>query len=249
MAALAIIAGVLAGCADATNNGDASTRDSGDLTSASVTTPTGETNTAGTQTPSGVRVVSEIPDGALKPGRYALPPVGPLNEPVAVVDIPAGYGTWGPFIYADKPAEPEDPLSIGLWVVTGVYMNPCAESNEVSPRSVRATADALLQQRLTSATRPRDVDLAGYHGLYMEVMTPTNLDYGTCDDAEVNLWEGRPDGGYWTRMPGMVERLWILDVEGQPMVIHMAVPPSATGPQIHALTDVLEAATFETPGA
>ena len=44
----------------------------------------------------------------------------------------------------------------------------------------------------------------------------------------MNLWEARPDGGYWTRMPGMVNRLWILDVDGQPMVIHLAVPPSAT---------------------
>jgi hypothetical protein len=83
----------------------------------------------------------------------------------------------------------------------------------------------------------------------MEVTTPTDLDYGACDDAEVNLWAGRPDGGYWTRMPGMVERLWILDVDGQPMVIHMAVPPSATGPQIHALTNIVEAATFKTADA
>jgi hypothetical protein len=136
-----------------------------------------------------------------------------------------------------------------LWVITGVYLNPCAQSNEVPARTVRATADALLRQRLTSATRPREVNLAGYHGLYMEVITPTDLDYGTCDDAEVNLWEGRPDGGYWTRTPGMVNRLWILDVDGQPMTIHMAVPPSATAPQIHELTDVVEAATFKSPDA
>jgi hypothetical protein len=163
-----------------------------------------------------------------------------------VFDIPDGYSSWANFIEADKPAEPEDPLMLGLWVITRVYLKPCAQSNVVRPRSVRATADAFLQQRLVSPTRPRTVDLAGYHGLYMELTTPTGLDYGACDDAEVNLWEGRPDGSYWSRRPGMVNRLWILDVDGQAMVIHLAVPPSATGPEIHAMTKIVEGATFET---
>jgi hypothetical protein len=49
-------------------------------------------------------------------------------------------------------------------------------------------------------------------------------------------------------MPGLVSSLWILDVDGQTMMIHLAVPPSATAPQIHAMTDIVEAATFEAPG-
>jgi hypothetical protein len=81
-----------------------------------------------------------------------------------VVDIPAGYSSWEAFIEADKPAEPEDPLMLGLWVVTGVYLNPCAQSAKVRPRSVRATADAFLQQRLTSSTRPQEVDVGATTG-------------------------------------------------------------------------------------
>jgi hypothetical protein len=245
LAALTALVGLLAGCSDATSSGQASAVDPGDLTSTSVTSPTG-IDAAATQTPSGAAIIGEIPDGALQPGRYALPPVGPGKEPLAVVDVPDGYTSWYSFIEADKPVEPGDPLMLGLWVFTGVYLNPCAESHQVSARSVRATADAFLQQRFTSKTRPREVDVAGHHGLYMEVTTPTDLDYAACDDAELNLWEARPDTSYWTKLPGMVNRLWILDVEGQPMVIQMAVPPSAKGPQIHAMTRLVESATFET---
>ena len=102
-----------------------------------------------------------------------------------------------------------------------------------------------VRQRLTSATKPHAVELAGYSGLYMELTTPTQFDYGKCNDDEVNLWEGRPEGGYWTWMPGQLERLWILNVDDQPLAVHMAVPPSATAAQIQAMNDIVEAATFE----
>jgi len=237
---------VLAGCSDATDTGEPSARDSDDLTPSSTTSPTADTTAAATQTPSGAAIVGEIPDGALQPGRYALPPLGAIDEPYAVVHVPAGYRSWYSFIEAVEPVEPGDPLMLGLWAITGVYLNPCTESNEVPATSVRATVDAFLQQRFTSPSRPRKVELAGHHGLYMEVTTPTELDYGACDDAEMNLWEGRPDSTYWTAMPGMVNRLWILDVDGHPLVVQLAVPPSATRPQIHAMTNIVETVTFET---
>ena len=247
IAAVATLAVALAGCSDAGSGGERSERDSGPSSSSPATTATGDTDTARARTPSGATIIGGSPKEALPPGRYALPPVGRLDKPFAVVDIPAGYSGWEGFIEANQPVEPGDPLMLGLWDITGVYLNPCAQSNEVPSRSVRATADAFLRQRLTSTTRPREIDLAGHHGLYLEVTSPKKLDYGACDDAEVNLWEGRPEGGYWTRMPGMVNKLWILDVDGQPMAIHVAVPPSATGPQVRAMTDIVEAATFETP--
>jgi hypothetical protein len=140
---------------------------------------------------------------------------------------------------------PDEPLEIGLWDITGVYLNPCQMSNEVPTKSVREIASAFGRQRLTSVTKPRAVDVAGYHGLYMEVATPTDLTVSTCEDYELNLWEGRPDGGFWTTYAGLIVKLWILDVDGQPMVIHMAVPPPAKSPQIQEMTHVVLSTTFE----
>jgi hypothetical protein len=242
----AMLACVLAGCTDSSPSGEASTLGSGDLTSAPTTPSTGEK----VLPPSGFQIVGPDTEGRLTPGRYALPPVGPLHGPLAVVDIPARYGAFGTFIYASQPPEPNDPLALGLWDVTGVYLNPCSQSNEVDTEAttlVSKVFDALSRQRLTSSTRLREVNVGGFHGIYVEVTTPTDLDLSRCDDAELNLWESRPDGGYWTRKPGMVERLWILDVHGQPMVLHMAVPPSATSAQIRAMTDILEAVKFKPP--
>lgn len=242
---IAVVALALAGCSDA-KSGDASGREPSELASTPATTPTEDSDNTATQTQSGATIVGAVPDGALQPGSYALQPIGPLDEPYAVVDIAgSGYHSWAVFIEADEPVVPEDPLMLGLWAITGVYLDPCTPSHLVQPEVVRGVAEAFAQQQLTSSTRPRKIELAGYRGLYMEVTTPKHLDYGACDDAELNLWAGDPDGTYWTRMPGMVNKLWILDVDGRPMMISVAVPPAATGRQVDAMDDMVEAASFE----
>ena len=189
--------------------------------------------------------LDEVADAQLEPGSYALPPIGPVHDPVAVVDVPEGYWHWGPFLNAPEPLEPEDPLAISLWVVTGVFKDACKATAQIpAGDSVRTVADAFLRQKVTSVTKPRPVTLAGYDGLYLEVTAPTKLDYSRCNDTELNFWEATPAGERWTRMPGIRDRLWILDVDGQPMVLAMFVPPSATDRQVDQIAEIVQGAHF-----
>ncbi len=196
--------------------------------------------------PADAATVDEAPDG-LEPMPYELRPVGPTHHPVAVVEVPDGYSVFGPFVEAAEPPEPEDPLSISLWVVTGVYRNACKQTRQIpAGDSVRTLANAFVEQEVLTATRPRPVTLAGHHGLYLEIAAPTKPSYSRCKEAELTFWEAEPAGSRWTRMPGMRDRLWILDVDGQPMVLAMFVPPSATEEQIDKITDILDGARFVT---
>jgi hypothetical protein len=189
--------------------------------------------------------IDKLGDGPLEPGRYALPTLGPVHHLVAIVDVPAGYTHWGPFLNASEPEEPEDPLAISLWVVTGVFKDACVATEQIpAGDSVRSLADAFLRQQVTSTARPRAVTLAGFDGLYLEITAPTDFDLSHCNDAELNFWESTPAGERWTRMPGMRDRLWILDVDGQPMVLAMFVPPSATDEQIDEFTNIVKGAQF-----
>jgi hypothetical protein len=186
-----------------------------------------------------------LPDGPLEPGSYALRPLGPVHRPVAVVDVPDGYTHFGPFLNAAEPQEPEDPLALSFWVVTGVFKDACVATGQLpAGDSVRTLANAFLRQKVTSATRPRPVTLDGYDGLYLEITAPTELDFSRCNDAELNFWESTPTGERWTRMPGMRDRLWILDVGGQPMVLAMFVPPSATHQQVAKIADIVHGVRF-----
>jgi hypothetical protein len=195
--------------------------------------------------PVGATAVDTLPDGPLEPGSYKLPPLGRAQQPFVVVDVPDGYAHWGPFLEAVEPQESEDPLAISLWVVTGVFKNACKATARIpAGNSVRSLADAFLRQEVLSATEPRPVTLAGYRGLYLEITAPTKQDYSRCQDAELNFWESRPSDSRWTRMPGMRDRLWILDVDGQPMMLAMFVPPSATDEQIDKITEILNDVRF-----
>src|SRR5262249_32919905 len=125
---LAAVVLVLAGCSSSNDGGSsAPVRDAGEPTPTRTATN---------------NVIGEIPEGPLEPGQYAPAPIGPRDEPRAVVDVTTGYHSWTTFIEADEPAGLEDPLMLGLWRITTVYENPCAMSHPVKPRSVRATADA-----------------------------------------------------------------------------------------------------------
>jgi hypothetical protein len=177
--------------------------------------------------------------GELEAGRYALPAIGSRDAPLAVVDLPDGYQSWGPFVFADKPDEANDPLAIGLWAIDGVYRDACAGDDLARVSTVRGLAASLVDQRNTTTTDPRPVRLAGYRGLYLEIASPTDIDYSTCSDAEVNYWRAGKDADRWTRRPGMVDRLWILDVDGRPLVWVMAIPPSATKRQVKRLTSIV----------
>jgi hypothetical protein len=234
---LAVLTLVLAGCSA---NEPAADRGP---TPASPTTSSSPTSSA---MPVGGTFVDQIQDGPLEPGSYRLPLLGPANHPVVVVvDIPDGYSHWGPFVNAVEPPEPEDPLSISLWVVTGVYKNACKQTTLIpAGDSVRTLADAFVRQEVLSVTKPRHITLAGYDGLYLEIAAPTHKDYSHCKEAELTFWESKPTGSRWTRMPGMRDRLWILDVDGQPMMLAMFVPPSATDEQIDKITDILNDARF-----
>ena len=59
--------------------------------------------------------------------------------------------------------------------------------------------------------------------LYLELAAPNKMSFSRCNDAQINFWDSKPSGGHWTRMPGLYDRLWIVDVDGQPMMLAMFV--------------------------
>lgn len=224
--------------------------------------------TAGTSPPSspsgappseGVPDYQLLPDAgtelALAAGRYALTPVGPSSGPLAVVDVPPGFVGSGPFLFpADARTSAADECCIvGYWTVARVYRDPCKATVAKDPGpSVQDLADALSAQRTTS-TKPTPVTLGGSDGVYMELTAPAGLGtLSTCTDGGLAFWESDPGtrlfgASHYDPSKGLpVERVWILDVDGQRVVLSVGVESGIGEQQAQPLVDIVESTQFIT---
>jgi len=219
------LAAVLASCSDDTNGSDkpVDTKD----------TPT----TAASQCQSPV----DSGDEGLAPGCWTLDIAG---GPRAELDLPAGFfgSDWGVWI---DPPKREDWGNIALRETGDVYRDPC--KRVVGPSTTGPTVEdftrALVAQKLTRTTAPVPVEVDGHAGLYVEVSVPAAVDLSGCEDEQLVLWQGPGDE------PTMISheftrRYWVLDVDGQRVVLVVTTYPHATKKAVELLSGIVESATF-----
>lgn len=91
---------------------------------------------------------------------------------------------------------------------------------------------------------PSTVSLDGHDGVYMELTAPSRLYYRTCRLQTFDYWVSDPVGGFYTNTPGLVTRLWILDVDGDCVVLAVAVAPGVGKADTREVTHIAESANF-----
>lgn len=181
--------------------------------------------------------------------------VGGNPSPRFSVLAPDGW-TGGSFILSLT-----DPLVAGmsLWIVRQVPSDPCQwKGTFVTPGpTVDEHVELLLAQRLRDASAPVDVTLAGYAGKYLEWSVPDDMvvtgyaDFQGCDATE----EGHTDFVSWSagehsrfhQVAGQVDRLWILDVAGQTMIVDAAYGPNTPATVRDQLAAIVETLEIEAP--
>ena len=176
----------------------------------------------------------------MQQGRYALQLTSTLGYQV---DVP---GQWnvvgGTFLNADP--RPSIFFVAPAPASTGLPLHPCRDH---STRAVGPTASdlarALRRQPVLDVTRPIPATLDGHRGLYVEVTIPDTVDTDSCVRDTVSLFEsGGPDGYAWQQ--GYVGRWWILDVDGERMVVMPQCDTDCTEDEFATLTTMAESITF-----
>jgi hypothetical protein len=156
----------------------------------------------------------------LEPGRWALAANGHADDTVlAELDVPAGWSGLSWFIGSDD-------VTVGYWLVSEVPRNPCHETGRHDPGpSVDDLVTALRQQRLTKVTRQEPVTVGGHDGTYLEITAP-DIDYSRCQEGQLWYWETPSNGARHHEGPaGAIERVWIVDVDGQRVVFNAFTTP------------------------
>jgi hypothetical protein len=109
-------------------------------------------------------------------------------------------------------------------VSTGLFSDPCHGTSgpadvPVGP-TVNDLAIALGAQKAYTSTKPTDVTLGGYSGKQMNLQLPS--DVASCDQGEFYPWAG----SIYAQGPDNLWQLWILDVDGDRLIITVTSFPA-----------------------
>jgi hypothetical protein len=97
-------------------------------------------------------------------------------------------------------------------------------------------------QKVTTTAEPVPVSLGDHDGLGLTVSVPVGFEASRCTDEELGLWQ--LDDGDLGIDPGTVLRLWVVDVDGQHVVLKVTTEEVPTEETVELLTGIAESATF-----
>ena len=141
------------------------------------------------------------------------------------------------FLDPGVSAVSDDDGLVKFVIFDNVFADPChPDQGLLSPLpggSVDDLANALASQPSLVATTPTDVTVAGYHGKQLTLTAPTSVTT-TC-----SFWQ-LPLGAQNTMVPGQLDRVWILDINGQRLVIDAPEVPSETAADKASVQAILD---------
>jgi hypothetical protein len=190
-----------------------------------------ETEASGTAPVQGSNAAPALPDGALDAGRYTVKTLDPVfdSEHRITMHVPAGYEGADGFLVSKLSGTGQN--TVANWIVGNVYGEACHWSGTLPAEQVASTVDglvaALASQKGRTLSTPTDVEVDGFSGKYVEMTTPLGIKVAKCDDGQFRAWSDPVDGARWTE-PGQRDLLWIIDVDGTPLVIDAAIGPDTT---------------------
>ena len=179
----------------------------------------------------------------LEAGRYAIPFIGAENAPWGKVEVPAGWGQ-DRLLLATGPDLDPHLRRVELLAVNWVAPDPCDVVMQPVKGRVTDIVAALTNQRTVQPSDARPVSIDGYSGQLVHFQVPFGLDVEKCGQSLTPFGFGP---SYTSVFPGWTYRVWVLDVEGDPLVILAAHGPETTPTELAALTDMVEGIRFIQP--
>lgn len=187
----------------------------------------------------------DVPLGA---GAYALTANG-VAEQLAVVQVSAGFSNYGGWTFVKG----EPFRALGYVTADRVFRDPCGPKRHSKYETARnpgpTVADlaaALVAQKGARTSAPARVTIDGHDGLSLEYRVPQSIDVRKCEDRAFDLFTTGP-GGWYLEASGERAHIWILDVDGDRLVLAWVANPGTTRAQRDDLTQMVESARFVVP--
>ncbi len=217
-------------------------------------------NMGGDPTPTPEPAASALPviGGGLAPGTYVMSDVdAPIRTLVRFTfTLPAGWDARSEDLFISKQGDTSAQLGFVPWVVTHVYADACQSEGtltEIGP-TVDDLVAALVDQPNSDATTPTDVEVGGYPAKLVTMSIPTDLDLSTCRHPEllIQIW-ANPEETDFFAIPAVLDNpvadpvndVYIVDVEGERVVILAGHTTTSTAADIAELEAIIASIRFE----
>lgn len=183
--------------------------------------------------------------GTLDPGTYHID--DRRITPARAFTVPAGWATTEAFVFKDRDGPGE--VMFGTWIVSHIYADSCHWRGTLVDvgTTVDELASALMDQEGRDASAPTDVMLGGFPAKRIELSVPADLDIATCDNEFLRSWpDPGPDesGGLPSRV-GQTDVVYIVDVDGNRLVIDAGHMPASSEENLAELEEVLASIRIE----
>jgi hypothetical protein len=165
----------------------------------------------------------------------------PFQIPMTV-SMPAGWqgNIGGPYaVYFDTVTDPSP--GIAFTVSQTFYADPC-KASILDPQpgpTVDDLATALAALPGLEATDPAAVTVDGHAGKQLTLTAPDSVAGCTLHEGGLGLWQ-LPQGAVFTLLPNQQRTLWIVDVDGQRLVISADRFPATTPDDLAGAQRILD---------
>lgn len=159
----------------------------------------------------------------------------------------------GPYVLWLDQTTGSGPAELTFSTFDSVYADACHYDKGLARPTPGPTVDALATALATmpglDATTPTDVTLGGYQGKQLTLTAPASTAGCTLAPDGYAIWQ-LPLGAIDSMTPGERDRVWILDVDGQRLVIDAAEVPGQTAEakaEIQGILDSIRIAPITSP--
>lgn len=164
------------------------------------------------------------------------------------VTVPDGWPTISGFLYTGRGTTFDDTTAtLSHWTVHNVYPDPCHWTDSLPDPPVGPTVDdlanALAAQVGRDGTAPVDVTIDGYHGKWVMLSVAPDFNQEQCDNGDFKTWSSGNfpgDNGGFLYGPGQRDSVYIVDVDGERVVIHTTYLPGTPEADRAELSAIIE---------
>jgi len=179
---------------------------------------------------------------SLAAGRYRVDPILPV---VVTVEVPDGWGAGGAWVvFGPKGFEAPDGMAIRFYTVRRLFANPLSPDVGLLPvgPGVEDLVNAMVDHPDWNTTGPEAITMDGYSGQVVHLTLPP----GT-SDATPFYFFGDEIGGQYGWVAGQLFDIYVIDVDGERLVIDAHHYPGTSEADLAAQRAVLDSIRLSKP--